>query len=177
MVLRRVTPHVGDGPRLLATFRRTRPQALGHGLFLGAVVGSLLFAAGLVATLVRDVTAHSVWPYPWLWLLLAVVLPVVIGGLIGTLTGSRTGVDADDLGIHSVPPLPRSFGPWPAIADIRAERRHSRTVVAIYLESGAVLRLRAPYDGRMLGRDPRFERKIFMLLNIWEAHRNWRSRT
>jgi hypothetical protein len=177
MVLRRVTPHSGDGPRLLAAFRRTRPQALGHGLFAGTVVGAILLAAGIVATVVRGMVAAHEWPYAWLWLLLALVLPVVIGGLIGTLTGGRTGVDADDLGIHSVPPLPRSFGPWPAIADIRAERRRSRTIVAIYLESGAVLRLRAPYDGKMLGRDPRFERKVFMLLNLWETHRNWRSRT
>ena len=177
MVLRRVTLRGGEGPRLLAAFRRTRTQALGHGLFVGTLIGAAALAAGLVATLIRGMVSAREWPYAWLWLLLAVVLPVVIGGIIGTTTGCRTGVDADDLGIHSVPPLPRSFGPWPAIVDIRAERRRSRTIVAIYLESGAVLRLRAPYDGTMLGRDPRFERKIFALLNLWETHRSWRSRT
>jgi hypothetical protein len=177
MVLRRVTPHSGDGPRLLAAFRRTRQQALGHGLFLGTVVGSTLLVVGGVAALIRNMAAAAEWPHIWLWLLVALILPLVIGGLIGTAIGGRTGVDADDLGIHSVPPLPRSFGPWSSIVDIRAERRRSRTIVAIYLESGAVLRLRAPYDGKLLGRDPRFERKYFTLLNLWETHRNWRSRT
>jgi hypothetical protein len=172
MVLRRVTPHGGESPRLLATFRRTRAQALGHGFFVGAVVGAILLAVGIVATIVRDVMAGHVWPYPWLWLLLALIVPIVVGGIIGTLIGGRSGADADILGIHSVPPLPRSFGPWPSIVDIRAERRRGRTIVAVYLESGSVLRLRAPYDGRLLGRNPRFEREVFLLMNLWETHRN-----
>src|SRR5438045_3386045 len=107
MVLRRVTPHPGDGPLILARFRRTHLQALGHGLFVGTVVGVILLVAGLVAMLIRDITAAHPWPYAWLWLLVAVILPVVIGGLVGTVTAGRTGVDADDLGIHRVPPLPR----------------------------------------------------------------------
>jgi hypothetical protein len=158
-------------------FRRTRRQAIGHGLFLGMVAGAALFTAGVVAVVFRAATTGGIWRHASLALISLLVLPAAVGAAIGTFSGVRTGVDADDLGIHSVPPLPRSFGPWPAIADIRAERRRSKTVVAIYLESGAVLRLRAPYDGQLLAHDPRFERKYFTLLNLWETHRNWRSRT
>jgi hypothetical protein len=175
--MRRRLPYGGDGPRLLAAFRRTRRQALGHGLFVGLLAASALVVAVLVATIVRWESDGHGLPAPWIWFTAALIAPVVVGTVVGAATGVRTGVDADDLGIHRVPPLPRSFGPWAAIADIRAERRRSRTIIAIYLESGAVLRLRAPYDGTLLGHDPRFERKFFTLLNLWETHRNWRSRT
>jgi hypothetical protein len=176
MVLRRVSPHRDDGPRLLAAFRRTRPQALGHGLYVGAVAGAVLLAAGLVAIFLHGMTSARGWPHAWLWLLVVPVVSIVVGGIIGTTTGARTGVDADDLGIHRVPLLPKSFGPWSGIAAIRAERRHSRTIIAIYLQSGAVLRLKAPYDGKMLARDRRFERKYFTLVHLWETHRSRRSR-
>jgi hypothetical protein len=180
MVLRRVSPH-GDGrsegPRLLAAYRRTRRQAIGHGMVIGVAVGVALFVAGAIVAVARAAMSGGTWPDEPRWLLAALVLPPAIGAAAGALSGGRTGVDADDLGIHSVPALPRSFGPWSAIVDIRTERRRSKTVVAIYLESGAMLRLRAPYDGQMLGHDPRFERKYFTLLNLWETHRNWRSRT
>jgi hypothetical protein len=48
--------------------------------------------------------------------------------------------------------------------------------VAIYLEDGSTLRLRAPYDGGLLGRDPRFEQKMFMICHLWETHRYWTVR-
>jgi hypothetical protein len=178
MVLRRVSPRSGDGqsegPRLLAAYRRTRRQAAGHGLFAGVIVGVVLFVVGSVTAVMRAAMSGGTWPYESLGLFASLLAPPAIGVVVGALTGFRTGVDADDLGIHSVPVLPRSFGPWSAIVDIRAERRRSKTVVAIYLESGAVLRLRAPYDGKLLGHDPRFERKYFTLLNLWETHRNRR---
>jgi len=48
-------------------------------------------------------------------------------------------------------------------------------VVAAYLDSGRVIRLRAPYDGGLLDHDPDFERKFFTLRNLWETHRNSRK--
>jgi hypothetical protein len=110
------------------------------------------------------------------WLLVVAVGPVAVGALAGLVAGVRVGADADDRGIHRVPAAPRSSGPWPAIRDIREERRRNRTIVAIYLDSGAVLQLLAPYDGRLLARDPDFERKVFTVLHLWETHRSWRSR-
>jgi hypothetical protein len=181
MVLRRVAPHDGgpavDRPRLLVAYRRTRRQALGRGMFIGGVIGVLLFVGGIVVAVARAATTGGTWPHESFILFSLLLVPTAFGTLAGALSGVRSGVDADELGIHSVPPLPRSFGSWPAIADIRAERRRSKTIVAVYLESGAVLRLRAPYDGQMLAHDPRFERKFFALLNLWEAHRGRRNRT
>jgi hypothetical protein len=145
-------------------------------LFVGLIIGVALVAVGIVVIIVGWVDMGHSPPYPWAWLISALVVPTAIAAVVGGTSDVRIGVDADDLGIHSVPPQPRSFGPWAAIADIRVERRRSRTVVVLYLESGAVLRLRAPYDGLLLSRDPRFERKFFTLLNLWETHRNWRSR-
>jgi len=62
------------------------------------------------------------------------------------------------------------------IVALRAERRGSRNVVALYLDSQAVLRLRAPYDGRLLAHDPQFERRVFLLRDLWETHRRWNIR-
>jgi len=39
----------------------------------------------------------------------------------------------------------------------------------------APARLLAPYDGDLLARDANFEHKFFMLLNLWETHRNWKN--
>jgi hypothetical protein len=110
----------------------------------------------------------------------AVLVPLLGGALIGAvaglLGGRSTGVDADDLGLHRVPSVsarwPPPFAPWQRISDIRAERRGSRTVVAIYFDFGSVSRLPAPYDGRWLARDAQFEWKLFTLRNLWETHRS-----
>jgi hypothetical protein len=72
--------------------------------------------------------------------------------------------------------VPRTAGgdaPWHRIEDLRAERRGGRTHVAVYLDSGQVLRLLAPYDGGLAARDPQFERKLFMLRHLWETHRSF----
>lgn len=175
--MRRAIPRPGDEIGLLAAFRRTRRQAFGHGLFVGMIIGGSLAGGGFAGMAVRWGSGGAGPPYPWLWLIVALVVPTAIAALAAVATAGRIGVDADDLGVHSVPPQPRSFGPWAVIADIRAERHRGRTIVALYLESGAVLRLRAPYDGRLLSRDPDFEHKVFTLLNLWETHRNWRKRT
>jgi hypothetical protein len=65
---------------------------------------------------------------------------------------------------------------WRRVVDIRAERHGARTVAAVYLDTGVVLWLPAPYDGRFLARDPRFEWKLFTLRNLWETHRSSGSR-
>ncbi len=161
-------------PRVtLARFRRTRRQALGRRLSLGCLAAGglalLLAAAGATRA-----AGGAALPAGLLIAYLAVVaLPVPVGVVAGLLGGTGVGVDVDDLGIHRVPPVPSSFAPWVAVADLRAERRAGRTVVALYLDSGAVIRLAAPYDGRLLGRDPEFERKLFTLRHLWEMHRRW----
>jgi hypothetical protein len=78
--------------------------------------------------------------------------------------------------VQNAPSAFDGFVPWRLVVDIRAERRRWRTRVAIYLEDGSTLRLRAPYDGGLLGRDPRFEQKMFMICHLWETHRYWTVR-
>jgi hypothetical protein len=167
---------------VLARFRPTGRQALGHGLGLGA-----LAAAGMALVLLAATGAPRVVD----WLTegpprFRVRLPVelwlggigaalLIGVLVGLSTTRHGGVDADDLGIHRVPPMPRSFAPWQRIVEIQAERRRGRTVVAVWLDSGEVLRLWAPFDGRGLSRDHEFEQKLFTLRNLWETHRSWEA--
>ena len=48
-----------------------------------------------------------------------------------------------------------------------------RTQVVVYLDTGQTAWLRAPYHGRLLASDPGFERKLFMLRNLWETHRTF----
>jgi hypothetical protein len=43
----------------------------------------------------------------------------------------------------------------------------------VYLDTGQTAWLRAPYHGRLLASDPGFERKLFMLRNLWETHRTF----
>jgi hypothetical protein len=54
---------------------------------------------------------------------------------------------------------------------MRAERRGGRTVVSVYLDSGASVQLQAPYSGGLFAADPRFEAKMFALSYIWRSHR------
>lgn len=176
MVMRHIPPHDDpEPPNRQAAFRRTLSQALGRGLFAGVVAGVACVAALVAMIGVRHTAGAGGPPYPWLWILAGALLPPVAGAACGAVFGVHIGVDADDRGLHAVPRSVRLSGPWPRIVDVRAERRRSRTVVAVYLDSGAVLRLRAPYDGLLLGHDPGFERKMFLLLNVWETHRNWHS--
>jgi hypothetical protein len=56
---------------------------------------------------------------------------------------------------------------------VRAERRGGRAHVAVYLDSGQIVRLLAPYDGGLVARDREFERKLFMLRHLWETHRSF----
>jgi hypothetical protein len=169
----------GSYPTLLVGFRWTWRQALARGLQLGAFLALAVIAVALAAVGVPRLVDRlasggggSVNLPPLAWVAI-IVVPLLLGAAIGLARGRHIGADVDDLGIHQVPSAPRSFAPWQRIADIRAERRRRRTVVSVYLDSGAMLRLRAPYDGPLLAHDPLFEQKMFNLRNLWETHRRW----
>lgn len=168
------------GPAVLAHFRPTWRQVLGHGLSLGAIWTVLCLLAGLAAVTTPALVDQFVGTHlaadaglpvgVWLALLLA---PGPLGVLIGVVGRRRVGVDLEDRGIQRVPRLPGAFRPWKEIVDVRVERRRGQAVVAVFLRSGVVLRLRAPYDGGLLGRDPHFEHKVFVIRHLWETHRDW----
>lgn len=170
---------VGSDATPLVGFRWTRRQALARGLRLGLLLTLGTTAAGLVAVGIprlfdrlRDGPGGGLTLRPLAWVTI-VGLPLLAGALIGLSRGRHIGADLDDLGIHQVPPVPRTFAPWQRIADIRAERHRRRTVVSVYLDSGVILSMRAPYDGALLAHDPLFEQKVFTLRNLWETHRRW----
>ena len=89
----------------------------------------------------------------------------------GSLEAGGRGTNIDDRGIHPVPAPSAVDAPWHRVADLRPERRGGRTRVAVYLDSGEIALLTAPYDGRLLGRDREFERKLIMLRHLWDTHR------
>ncbi|WP_329108572.1 hypothetical protein OG792_07920 [Micromonospora sp. NBC_01699] len=160
---------------VLASFRPTWRQVIVSGLWTGfvgavALTGAALTGPTLLAVLVGGTwqlraPPHSTW--------LALLVPVPLGLIYGLAVRRRIGARLDELGVRSVPLGLDGFAPWRLVVDIRAERRRGRTLVAVYLHNGATLRLRAPYDG-VLGRDPRFERKLFLICNVWATHRDWR---
>jgi hypothetical protein len=159
------------GPAL--RLRPTAAQAAGRGVYAGLAVGA---AGSLVAGLAGWLVAGGLGPVGWV----AVLVPLVVGGsagaALGVVFGRTEGADIDELGIQSVPPAAHAYASWPHIADLRAERHGGRIHVAVYLRDGRSVRLRAPYNGRMLAADPEFERKLFMLRHLWIAHRHKRGR-
>ena len=142
-----------------ARFLPTWQQALGRGLY----VGGLLSVPGLSAALLASLSV----PLPaWLWALVA-ALPAV-GVPVGVVLGRRSGTEISARGIRTAA---RSVEPWSRVVDLRAERRGARTVVSIYLDSGASLQLAAPYSGELFAADPQFELKVFTLCQLWRSHR------
>ena len=143
-----------------ARFQPTALQAAARGLYVGTIVA----AVALVALAVLFVLAG---PAPgWLWSLLAAG-PPVLGVLGGALVGRRFGTEIDAYGIRSG----RGRQPWNQVVDVRAERRGARTVVSVYLDSGASVQLAAPYSGGLFAADPRFELKVSALSHLWRSHR------
>ncbi|HWS33216.1 MAG TPA: hypothetical protein VN408_10790 [Actinoplanes sp.] len=142
-----------------ATFRPTRRQRMARGLYLGVFGTPASVAAGLVPGLPG-----------WAWVLLILVPPAagVAGGLVA---GRRTGIEVGAAGIRTSSVFEAGEAPWSRVVDLRAERRGSRTVVAVYLDSGASVLLHAPYSGDLFAADPRFELKVFALANMWRSHR------
>ena len=177
MVMRRLS-RFEDGPpqRQLAIFRRTPFQALGQGLFVGAIAGLLLVVVSAAAMAVRWLSGGHTPPTALEWAAYAFVWPLGVGAVVGMAFGARAGAVADDVGLKATPSTHRASAAWTEIVDIRAERRRSRTVVVVYPEDGPPMRLLAPYDGGALSHDAHFERKYFMLLNLWETHRSWKKR-
>lgn len=133
-----------------------------------------LGTASLVAVVAVAVAATG---RPSWWELAAVPAAFAVGMAFTLPLVRRGGVDLDEFGVRPVlsGPARRECAPWQDIVDIRAERRGSRTVPVIYLESGKVWRLRVPYDGGFLGRDPLFDQKLGTMRNMWDNYRNWRS--
>lgn len=162
---------MNGGPAL--QLRPTPVQAAGRGGQIGATAGA---TGSVVAGLAAWVVAGGLDPVGWA----AVLAPLVVGGSIGAglgvVFGRAEGVDIDDLGIRSVPAALHAYAAWRQVADLRAERHGGRIHVTVYLRDGRSVRLRAPYNGRMLAADPQFERKLVMLRHLWIAHRHKRDR-
>lgn len=157
----------------MLSLRPTAVQAAGRGVYHGALAGS---AGSLIIFLVVVIIAHE----PGLIALVAVFAPVLIGGWVGAglglWFGRYEGADIDDLGIRFVPDMAPAYAAWPDVEDVRVERHGGRLHVAVYHDDGWSVRLRAPYDGRLLAADPEFERKLFLLRHLWETHRHARHR-
>lgn len=147
---------------MLAEFRLTWRQALVRGLRWGGL------GSGVVIVIASAVPGERrLSELAWA----AVLVPLPLGALCGAAARFRVRVQVAGSGIEG-----RSFGshpsvPWHQVVDVRAERRRGRTLVAVYLADGTTLRLRAPYDGGPLDRDPRFEQKLVLICQLWEAHR------
>lgn len=156
----------------MVSFRPTVTQALARGGCLGGFAG---FGGCLVVLCLVILGVPNGMGAPrWLVIVAApVVVGIAVGAVSGLAFGREEGADIDNLGIHPVPPADAGYAPWQRIQDIRSERRGGRTHVSVYYGSGQVERLRAPYDGRLLAGDREFERKLFMLRNLWETHRSF----
>jgi len=138
-----------------ASFRPTWRQAAGHGLYLGAITAAVFLVPAVLAG-----------PPIWAWALLAFGPPLA-GAAGGLAAGRRAGVEICAGGIRTSSGL----APWHRVVDLREERRGGRTVVSVYLDSGASLVLRAPYSGGLFAADPRFEVKMFALSYMWRSRR------
>ena len=152
-----------------ATFRPTRQQALGRGLYLGALMGAVSVTTALLGVAVLSWAGREA-PPSWLWPTL-VFGPPVVGGVLGVLFGRRTRIEICAGGIRTRSILADGLAPWSRVVDLRAERRGHRTVVSVYLDSGASVQLSAPYSGGLLTADPQFEGKMFALSYMWRSHR------
>jgi hypothetical protein len=148
------------------SFRPTWQQALGRGIYLGVLVAVAGLSFGSFAVLVACSLFGVGYPAHWLWAVLAVG-PVVLGAAIGTLVLRRMGTEIDGRGIRTA----GGVASWRNVVDLRAERRGGRTVVAVYLDSGASVQLEAPYSGELFAADPQFEAKVFALSHLWRSHR------
>jgi hypothetical protein len=153
-----------------ATFRPTWQQALARGVYLGALAAVVALTVTLIVVGVELAVTDAGLPPAPIWAAMA-FCPPLVGAVAGVLVGRRVGIGIDAGGIHLLPGFTHGVEPWDQVVDMRAERRGGRTVVSVYLESGAAVQLPAPYDGEFLAADPQFERKLFALSHLWRSHR------
>jgi len=153
-----------------ATFRPTWQQALARGLYLGALVAVVSVTATTIAVAAAAGWAGVAMPPSWFWTALAIGPPAV-GALLGPPVRRRTGTQICAGGIRTLSVFADGLAPWNRVVDVRAERRGGRTVVSVYLDSGASMQLHAPYSGGLFAADPHFESKMFALSHLWRSHR------
>jgi hypothetical protein len=156
------------------TFRPTWRQALGRGLYLGALASAVVVMVALSATGALLEWAGGTAPPVWFWALLTAGPPVA-GAVLGVAAGRRTCVQISSGGIRTLsawsPADAGQVAPWHQVVDLRAERRGGRMVVSVYLDSGASVQLLAPYSGELFAADPRFEGKMIALSYLWRSNR------
>ena len=139
-------------------------------MYLGAVSAVLGVCVVLLAAGIAAAWPDAVVPPPWLWPVV-VVGPPVAGMAAAPVVAWRTGTRICPGGIRTRSVFADGMAPWDQVEDLRAERRGGRTVVSVYLRSGAYVRLQAPYSGGLFAADPHFERKVFALSHLWRSHR------
>lgn len=146
-------------------FRPTSKQVSGCAARIG-LLASLVAAIPFFAVVVRD---DLMWTSVGL-----LPLSFVTGAVLSAPLVRCGGINLDETGVHPVllGPARWECAPWHLITDIRAERRGTRTVPVIYLDSGRVWRLRVPYDGMLLAADPHFDEKVCTLRNMWKTYRS-----
>jgi hypothetical protein len=155
----------------MVSLRPTPTQAIAHGSFLGAMVGVGVGFIGFLFDLAMDTAAPG-----WLLLIMPAAAGLTAGGAFGLVKGRAGGADVDDFGLRPVPYGHPGNISWQRIIDVRTERRGARIHIAVYLDDGQYAVLTAPYDGRLLGADPEFERKLFLVRHLWETHRTYGRR-
>jgi hypothetical protein len=148
-----------------ACFRPTWQQSLARGVYLGALVSVAAVPVVLLAVLFG---APS--PPVWAWAVLTFG-PALAGAPAGLVWSRTAGTVIHAGGIRTESPFTAEVEPWSRVVDLRAERRGGRTVVSVYLSSGASKQLSAPYSGEFLAADPQFEMKVFALSHLWRSHR------
>ena len=146
-------------------FRPTWQQSAGRGCYLGTVA-----ATGVVLITALLMWAEAVEPPGWFFAAVAIALPAT-AALVAMAAGRRTGTQVGAGGIRTLSVFTDDVASWDDVADLRAERRGGRMVVAVYLHSGASVRLHAPYSGGLLAADPGFEGKMFALSHLCRTHR------
>lgn len=147
---------------VVVCFRPTWRQVCGRAVFLAG-----LTAMGAVVG-VAAVRVFAGVPAAGTFLVVPIMVALVFVAVAGVARGQSVG--ATEAGLVRGG---RRAVAWQHITDIRTERRGSRTVVRVYLDSGGSWRCHAPYDGLLLSGDPEFEQKYFTLRNLWETYRNW----
>lgn len=155
----------------VVNFRPTASQALVRGAGQGARLG--LGAAAVLLCLGLTGLSGRIGVPAWLLGVIPIALSTIIGAMLGVALGRAEATVVDGWGIRSVPSPFGAATAWQHVEDLHTERRGGRIRVAVQFDGGQIAQLPAPYDGRWLAADREFERKLFMLRNLWETHRSF----